>query len=213
MTRAIAREGAWTLSCAVLFMLTTMTILFTPLGRNLVTVGTQITLPRGFVFEKPVETVFERELAMSQSALLDRWHPIVAEASRRFGMPEDWIRAVISRESGGRTVGKDDVPITSGAGAMGLMQLMPGTYEQMRQQYGLGADPYNPHDNVIAATAYLKWLHGRYGYPNMFIAYNDGPGNYEKSLVNKHVLPKESTNYVAGVTAHIRRIRGKTEGA
>jgi len=209
MTRAIAREGVWTVGCAVLFMLTTLTILITPLGRNMTSVGTQVRMSLPRVFAKPaeVESVFERELSMSQSALLDRWQPIVEEASRRFGMPEAWIRAVISRESGGRTVGKGDVPITSGAGAMGLMQLMPGTYEEMRQQYGLGADPHNPHDNVIAATAYLKWLHGRYGYPNMFVAYNDGPGNFEKSLVNKHELPKESTDYVAAVTAKIRKTR------
>jgi soluble lytic murein transglycosylase-like protein len=209
MTRAIAREGAWTLSCAFLFMLSTVTILFTPLGRNMATVGTQVRMSLPRVFEKPpaFDSIFERELAMSQKALLERWQPIVEEASRRFGMPEAWILAVISRESGGRTVGKGDVPITSGAGAMGLMQLMPGTYEEMRQQYGLGADPYNPHDNVIAATAYLKWLHSRYGYPNMFVAYNDGPGNFEKSLANKHDLPKESTDYVAAVTAKIRKGR------
>jgi hypothetical protein len=65
---------------------------------------------------------------------------------------------------------------------MGLMQLMPQTYAQMALQYGLGNDPYNPHDNIFAGAAYLRLLHARYGYPTMFQAYDDGPGNLEARL-------------------------------
>jgi hypothetical protein len=79
---------------------------------------------------------------MSPKALLDRRQPFISEASKRFAVPQNWIRAVIRIESGGRTVlfGK---PITSGAGAMGLMQLMRATYDEMRTRNGLGAGPYN----------------------------------------------------------------------
>ena len=45
---------------------------------------------------------------------------------------------------------------TSQAGAMGLMQVMPVTYDELRARYNLGDDPYDPHDNVMAGTAYLR---------------------------------------------------------
>src|SRR3546814_155699 len=68
---------------------------------------------------------------------LDRWQPFIAEAADRFDIPAAWIRAVMQAESGGRTT-LDGRPITSRAGAMGLMQVMPATYEAMRSQHGLG---------------------------------------------------------------------------
>ncbi len=144
-------------------------------------------------------SVFDREAAMTPQALMARWDPQVAEASRRFQLPEKWIRAVIRMESGGRTVLADNKPITSDTGAMGIMQVEPGTYDEMRRQYGLGADPYNPQDNILAGAAYLRWLHGRYGYPAMFAAYNDGPGNLEDHLNRGRSFPKETRNYIAGI--------------
>ena len=41
---------------------------------------------------------------------------------------------------------------------MGIMQLMPGTYQEMAAQYRLGSDPFDPHDNIFAAAGYLRWL-------------------------------------------------------
>ena len=110
-------------------------------------------------------TVFETEAAMSPSDLMKRWDPLVAAAAKRFDVPEKWIRAVMRMESGGRTTLVEGQPITSQAGAMGLMQVMPGTYQEMRVQYALGADPYDPHDNVFAGTAYLRFLYRKYGNP------------------------------------------------
>jgi hypothetical protein len=148
----------------------------------------------------PAEPIFRQEMTMSPSELLDRWKPLVAEASHRVGISQAWIRAVMRIESGGRTVQAGDQPITSRAGAMGLMQLMHGTYREMRAEYGLGADPFNPHDNVIAGAAYLKWLYRKYGFPNMFAAYNDGPGKLDDHLQNGAPLPDETVNYLASVT-------------
>jgi soluble lytic murein transglycosylase-like protein len=147
-------------------------------------------------------TLFLAEQAMSPTQLLDRWSPFIKEASRRFGVAEDWIRAVMRMESGGRTALNDKRPITSSAGAMGIMQLMPDTYRDMRQQFGLGANPYDPHDNVIAGTAYLRWLYGKYGYPKMFAAYNAGPGTVEAQAAGARQLPSETRAYVKGI-AHI----------
>jgi len=104
-------------------------------------------------------------------------------------------------ESGGRTMIAEDKPITSKVGAVGLMQLMPGTYDEMRKQHKLGANPFNPHDNVMAGAAYLKWLHGKYGFPAMFVAYNDGPGNLEAKQTRGRALPAETRNYVSKICA------------
>ena len=129
---------------------------------------------------------------------MGRWIPFVKEAARRFDIAEDWIMAVMRMESGGQTeiAGK---PITSKAGAMGIMQVMPATYKDMRVQYGLGADPYDPHDNVLAGAAYLRWLHDKYGYPKMFAAYNAGPGTLEAQIAGKTKLPAETQAYVKGI--------------
>jgi hypothetical protein len=142
---------------------------------------------------------FEKERAMSPVELIGRWAPLIKEASHRFGVSETWIRAVIQMESGGRTLLDDKRLITSDAGAMGIMQVMPDTYRQMRNQYGLGANPYDPHDNVLAGTAYLGWLHGKYGYPKMFAAYNAGPGAIEAHFADASRLPDETRAYVSGI--------------
>jgi hypothetical protein len=86
---------------------------------------------------------------------------------------------------------------------MGLMQVMPETYAEMREQYGLGKNPYDPHDNVLAGTAYLKWLHFKYGYPAMFAAYNDGPGNIEANMAGLHPLPAETIAYLTNIRTRL----------
>jgi D-alanyl-D-alanine carboxypeptidase len=85
-----------------------------------------------------VPTEFEREMAMTPEALMARWEPLVKEASRRFQVPPEWIRAVIRMESGGRALIGEGVPTISDMGAMGIMQVLPQTYADMQAQYGLG---------------------------------------------------------------------------
>jgi len=154
---------------------------------------------------------FEQEARMTFSQRMKRWDPLIAEASKRFGIPQLWLRAVMQLESGGRTMLTPTQRITSTAGAMGLMQLMPETYAEMRDAYALGPDPYDPHDNIIASAAYLRWLHGKYGYPTMFAAYNDGPGNLEQRLLSGGLLPAETRNYVTDITEALEG-RGKNFG-
>ena len=148
----------------------------------------------------PGPSDFEVEQRMSFGQLMKRWNPIIAEAANRFDIPQSWIRAVMQIESGGRTTLGENQPITSSAGAMGLMQVMPSTYEDMRAQHGLGADPYDPHDNILAGAAYLRWLREKYPYPALFAAYNDGPGNLEERMMQGGLLPAETRNYVSGIT-------------
>jgi len=137
---------------------------------------------------------------MSFSQLMKRWDPTVEEASKRYGVPQPWIRAVMQIESGGRTMLGEKQPIKSSMGAMGLMQLMPETYNDMRLQNGLGRNPYDPHDNIMAGAAYLRFLRARYGYPAMFAAYNDGPGNLEARMMGRGLLPVETQNYMVNIT-------------
>jgi hypothetical protein len=159
----------------------------------------------GSTIQPPVSgtpSEFDKEQAMSPAQLLERWAPLINEASHRFGVSQDWIRAVMRMESGGRTLLDDKRPITSDAGAMGIMQIMPDTYREMRRQYRLGANPYDPHDNVLAGTAYLRWLYGKYGYPELFAAYNAGPGTLESQFAGARNMPEETRAYVSGI-AHI----------
>ena len=136
--------------------------------------------------------------ATAAAGPLDRWSGHIAEASARFVVPAEWIRRVIRAESGGRTM-LDGRPITSRVGAMGLMQLMPGTWMEMRAKHGLGADPHEPRDNILAGTAYLRAMYDRFGYPGLFAAYNAGPARYSGHLAAGRRLPAETMAYVAAI--------------
>jgi soluble lytic murein transglycosylase-like protein len=131
---------------------------------------------------------------------LDKWSHDIAEASARFGIPRQWIRQVIRTESNGQTM-LQGRPIVSGVGAMGLMQLMPGTWLEMRSALSLGADPFDPHDNIIAGAAYLKSMYLRFGYPGLFAAYNAGPARYAAFLSGASSLPTETRAYVGTIVA------------
>ena len=117
--------------------------------------------------------------------------PHVREAALRFGLPEHWIYAVIRTESAGRT------RAVSSAGAMGLMQLMPGTWARQRARFSLGTDPFDPRGNILAGAAYLREMYDRYGtIPGMLAAYNAGPDRYNEHLASGRPLPAETRAYV-----------------
>jgi hypothetical protein len=115
----------------------------------------------------------------------------VTEATTRFGLPENWVRAVIRMESGG------DRCVISPAGAQGLMQLMPRTYAELKARYGLGSDPFDAHDNVIAGAAYLREMWDRFGATGFLAAYNAGPGRFQDHLVTGRPLTDATKAYVA----------------
>jgi hypothetical protein len=121
-------------------------------------------------------------------------------------VPVKLVRAVIQVESA------YNVRARSAKGAMGLMQLMPATYREMRGAYGLGPDPFDPHDNIMASAAYLRWLRAKYGYPTMFAAYNDGPGNLEERLRTGNLLPRETQLYLVSVTGGVEGLKGSARG-
>lgn len=128
-----------------------------------------------------------------------QWRPFVAEASLRFGIPASWIEQAMRAESNGRTA-LDGHPIRSRAGAIGLMQLMPGTWAALRRKLGLGRDPDDPRDNILAGACYLRLMYDRFGYPGLFAAYNAGPARYAAHLATGRALPGETLAYLAKVT-------------
>jgi hypothetical protein len=149
-----------------------------------------------------VSAGLDGELSAGTSTVIARWTPFIREASKRFGIAEDWIKAVMRMESGGHTKSAHGTPITSKTGAMGLMQLMPETWRDMQHEYRLGQNPYDPHDNVIAGAAYLRFLYEKFGFPKMFAAYNAGPATEAAHSAGLRELPNETRNYVRGI-AHI----------
>jgi hypothetical protein len=144
-------------------------------------------------------SAYDEESGMKPAQLMNRWDGIIAEASKRFHVPKDWIRAVMARESGGRTMLGESKPIVSSAGAVGLMQVLPETYGEMAAVHKLGSNPFDAHDNIMAGAAYLDWLHRKYGYPAMFAAYNAGPGRLEDHLDNGARLPAETRAYIGDI--------------
>ncbi|MGH7030261.1 MAG: transglycosylase SLT domain-containing protein [Stellaceae bacterium] len=127
----------------------------------------------------------------------DPWGPYIREAAARYGVPEQWIRAVMQQESGG------EEQAVSPVGAMGLMQVMPETYEGLRERYGLGDDPYDPHNNILAGAAYIREMYDQFGAPGFLAAYNAGPDRVDSYLAGSAELPNETVHYLAAVTPNL----------
>ncbi|GFE66569.1 lytic transglycosylase domain-containing protein [Litoreibacter roseus] len=121
----------------------------------------------------------------------------VAEAAQRFSIPERWIRAVMQAESAG------NARAVSSAGAMGLMQIMPGTWAELRAAHGFGSDPFDRRENILAGAAYLRQMYDQFGAPGFLAAYNVGPGRYAEHLRTGRILPRETRRYVAALSQEL----------
>jgi len=124
----------------------------------------------------------------------------VDRASRKYGVDKALIMAVIKQESDFNPKSK------SCAGAMGLMQLMPGTAREL----GV-SDAYNVEQNVDGGTKYLKGLLDMYSNTKelALAAYNAGPGTLQnrgvRGIVDISKLPYETRDYVQKVMGYYRK--------
>ncbi|MGL3104759.1 lytic transglycosylase domain-containing protein [Bradyrhizobium sp. BR 1432] len=148
------------------------------------------------VLQSPAHALAQTEITAlgvlsPSSPLTDLYAAFLTEASRRFAIPEHWIRAVLQVESGG------NVRAVSSRGALGLMQIMPRTWVELSTRYNLGVDPFEPHDNILAGTAYIREMLDRFGSEGFLAAYNAGPTRYEAYLATGRPLPDETKIYVA----------------
>jgi hypothetical protein len=161
-----------------------ITLIARRLGRfGIIAAGSVVTSFPVSAHAEPASTA-SAEVAVS-------WQSFIDEAASRFSVPASWIRAVIQIESKGHP------KALSPKGAIGLMQLMPNTYAELRIRYGLGADPTDPHDNIVAGTAYLRNMRERFGTEGFIAAYNAGPQRYENHLATGRPLPDETLTYIA----------------
>ncbi|MBY4639147.1 lytic transglycosylase domain-containing protein [Gluconacetobacter entanii] len=131
---------------------------------------------------------------------------MIRQAAERVALPPEWIRAVMQIES------RRDTHAISAKGAMGLMQIMPATWQELRRDLALGSNPFDPQDNILAGASYLRLLHDRYGDAGFLAAYNAGPGRYEAHLATGQPLPHETRDYVASVTHLLDRCRFPADG-
>lgn len=140
------------------------------------------------------DTASAQSAPVAGPAVADPWADDIAEAAQRFAIPARWIRAVMAAESTG------DPAALSPKGAIGLMQVMPATWDELRARHGLGDDPWTPRDNVLAGAAYLREIHDRYGtIKGMLAAYNAGPARYDEHLAAGRGLPSETVDYVSKI--------------
>lgn len=152
-----------------------------------------ILLLSGLLASAAIPAIASAQTVPPPVATASPYAAFVTQAARRFGIPEAWIWAVMRVESRGHA------SATSPKGAIGLMQIMPDTWAGLRARYGLGSDPYDPHDNILAGAAYLREMHDRYGAPGFLAAYNAGPNRYDDYVANARPLPAETVAYVAAI--------------
>ena len=161
--------------------------------RSLFITAIMLAMTGGSISTVSAASTQAQSAPMAAANLADPYAADITEASRRFGIPESWIRAVMRVESSGR------VHAISPKGAIGLMQIMPDTWAGLRQRYRLGRSPRDPRDNILAGAAYLREMHDRYGAAGFLAAYNAGPGRYQDYVSTGRPLPAETLAYVAAL--------------
>ncbi len=139
---------------------------------------------------------FSERRARVVTKRLTRYDPVIKEASRRQSVPVPLLKAVIKAESdyNPRAVSK--------AGAMGLMQIMPQNFKEFDLHH-----PFNPRENIMAGTRYLKELMEHFGgkLGLALAAYNAGPDAVERYMA----IPPypETVDYVSRVLQYYNEFK------
>ncbi len=126
---------------------------------------------------------------------VDSHGPIFEAAAREWNVDPRLLRAVATQESGGNPNAR------SRAGAVGVMQLMPGTAKDL----GV-TDLTNAEQSIYGGAKYLSQMLDRYKHPEIALAaYNAGPGRVD-AFLKGGALPDETLKYVPAVKAHFERL-------
>jgi len=139
---------------------------------------------RGFEADDDVPSTITPAVPLVQRPRIPSPEELADAAADKYGLPRALVRSVMAAESGFRQ------QAISAKGAIGLMQLMPQTAQD------LGADPHDPAQNVDAGVRYLRDLLAKYdwGLWRALAAYNAGPAAVDKY---NWVPPyRETINYV-----------------
>ncbi len=143
----------------------------------------------------------------------EKYHSIVNKYAEQHSVPEQLVFAIIKVES------NFDPSVVSSAGAMGLMQMLPSTYEWLTTKLGDSYskdDLYDPETNIRYGTYYLQYLYSRFGtWEKAIIAYNWGEGNFSEFLDNEgytegdydSIPVTETKNYVKKVMHHWKKYK------
>jgi len=124
--------------------------------------------------------------------------PLIHEVSQRNNLPASLIKAVIRVES------NFNPAATSPKGAQGLMQLMPGTADDLQV-----VNPYDAQENVWAGARYLKMLLEKFNnrLPLALAAYNAGPKRVDQ---HQDVPPiRETRDFVRNVCENFLKYSGQ----
>lgn len=115
------------------------------------------------------------QYVVDHAKLESKYSPLVEKYAKQYGLDADVVKAMVRRESG------FNPSLTSKRGAMGLMQLMPGTAKDLGVKNG-----YDPEQSIAGGTKYLAQLLKRYNgdYRKAVAAYNGGPGNIDKKGID-----------------------------
>lgn len=147
--------------------------------------------PAGQTSSNVLQEAVAAQVNIQQPANKAQIMNVVSQISKKHGVDEKLVKALIKQESGFNPKAK------SKSGAMGLMQLMPSTAKNMGVK-----DPYNTVQNVEGGVKYLKSMLNKYN-GNVILAlaaYNAGPGAVDKY---SGVPPyKETQNYVKNILAN-----------
>lgn len=126
---------------------------------------------------------------------LNDYDPIFQAAGQEWNVDPSLLKAMAAQESSGRP------GAVSKKGATGVMQVMPGTGQDMGM-----TDPTDPAQSIFAGAKYMSQLLDKYQDPaKALAAYNAGPGRVDDALSGKSPLPQETTAYVPKVAAYYRQ--------
>ena len=143
----------------------------------------------------------------------EKYHSIVIKYANEYSVPEELVFAIIKVES------NFDHEVVSSAGAMGLMQMLPSTYEWLATKFYEDYDEkmlFDPETSIKYGTYYLQYLYSRFGsWEKAIIAYNWGEGNFSEFLANEgytegdydSIPVGETRNYVKKVMHHWKKYK------